>query len=203
MSDKIIKVTCKGADVLPIDSIENFQGNLKKITKQNLEKLKKRIIKDGINVPLFVWRVNDWCRILDGHQRLKALLSLRSDGYELPLIPVAYIEAEDEKDARQKLLGITSQYGEFEIEELSEWMKEFDDEIINTLSLSEGKIEIINEVNLNDFNSKVSKKEKELLTLTVFFPDKKYKTLFFMKLQQRYGNEISVEEKFKKLIEEL
>lgn len=91
MSDKKIIVTCKGADVLPIDSIENFQGDLKRITKQNLEKLKKRIIKDGINVPLFVWRVNDWCRLLDGHQRLKALLSLREDGYELPLIPVAYI----------------------------------------------------------------------------------------------------------------
>ena len=70
---KEIKVTCKGADILPIDALENFQGNLKKITKENLNKLKKRIIRDGINVPLFVWRVNDWCRILDGHQRLKAL----------------------------------------------------------------------------------------------------------------------------------
>ena len=27
---KEIKVTCKGADILPIDALENFQGNLKK-----------------------------------------------------------------------------------------------------------------------------------------------------------------------------
>ena len=106
MSQKEIKITCKGADLLPFDSLENFQGNLKKLSKQNLDKLKKRIIRDGINVPLFVWRVNDWCRILDGHQRLKALQSLREDGYIIPMIPVCYIEAEDEKDARQKLLGI-------------------------------------------------------------------------------------------------
>ena len=34
---KEIKVTCKGADILPIDALENFQGNLKKITKENLK----------------------------------------------------------------------------------------------------------------------------------------------------------------------
>lgn len=137
-----IKITCKGADLLPFDSLENFQGNLKKITKQNLDKLKKRIIRDGINVPLFVWRVNDWCRILDGHQRLKALQSLREDGYILPMIPVAYIEADDEKDARQKLLGITSQFGEFEIEELNNWMKELDDDLAETVRLADSELKI-------------------------------------------------------------
>lgn len=203
MNDKKIIIACKSYGLISLDEIEAFQGNLKKITKQNLEKLKNRI-KKSFDVPFFIWQRPDGVRkILDGHSRRKALIELKSEGWEIPELPYDLIEAENEKDARQKLLGITSQYGEFEIEELSEWMKEFDDEIINTLSLSEEKIEIINDVNLNDFNSKTSKKEKELLTLTVFFPDKKYKTMFFMKLQQRYGNEISVEEKFKKLIEEL
>lgn len=135
-----IKITCKGADLLPFDSLENFQGNLKKITKQNLDKLKKRIIRDGINVPLFVWRENDWCRILDGHQRLKALQSLREDGHIIPMIPVCYIEAEDEKDARQKLLGITSQFGEFEIEELSEWLAELDADVKDTVRLADAEV---------------------------------------------------------------
>jgi DNA modification methylase len=139
---KKIAITCKAADLLPIDSLEDFQGKLKKISKKNLDKLKKRIIKDGINVPLFVWRVNDWCRILDGHQRLKALLSLRKDGYELPFIPVAYIEADNEEDAKQKLLGITSQFGEFEIEELSEWINEIDKDIAETLRFADNEIKI-------------------------------------------------------------
>lgn len=159
--DKIIKVTCKGADVLPFDKLENFQGNLKRITKQNLDKLKKRIIRDGINVPLFVWRVNDWCRILDGHQRLKALQSLREDGYEIPLIPVAYIEAENEKDARQKLLGITSQFGEFEIEELSDWMKELDDDLADTVRLSDDEIKIVTP-EIIDFEDGDGDKEKRV-----------------------------------------
>ena len=154
---KEIKVTCKGADILPIDALENFQGNLKKITKENLSKLKKRIIRDGINVPLFVWRVNDWCRILDGHQRLKALQSLREDGYIIPLIPVSYIEAEDEKDARQKLLGITSQFGEFEIEELNEWMKDFDDSINDTLRFSDTELKL----DINIPENRIGKADRE------------------------------------------
>jgi hypothetical protein len=148
---KRIKVTCRGADVLPIDSLLEFQGKLKKITKVNLDKLKKRIIKDGINVPLFIWREHDLCHILDGHQRLKALLSLRQDGYELPLIPVAYIEAENENDARQKLLGITSQYGDFVIEELGEWLKELDKDILDTIK-----------IDIQDCNLEFEKKSKTI-----------------------------------------
>lgn len=161
MSQKEIKITCQGADLLPFDSLENFQGNLKKITKQNLDKLKKRIISDGINVPLFVWRENEWCRILDGHQRLKALQSLREDGYIIPMIPVCYIEAEDEKDARQKLLGITSQFGEFEIEELSEWMSELDDDLKDTVNLSSGKIKL----NTEDVNFESGDEDKKRLKI--------------------------------------
>lgn len=156
--NKEIKVTCKGADVLPIDALENFQGNLKKITKENLNKLKKRIIRDGINVPLFVWRVNDWCRILDGHQRLKALQALREEGYIIPLIPVAYIEAENEKDARQKLLGITSQFGEFEIEELNEWMKDFDDSIKDTLRFIDTELKL----DINIPENRIGKADREI-----------------------------------------
>jgi DNA modification methylase len=135
---------------LPVDALENFQGSLKKITKANLQKLKRRIIRDGINVPLFVWRDHDMCRILDGHQRLKALLSLREEGYELPLVPVAYIEAENEKDARQKLLGITSQYGEFEIEELSEWLAELDSDIADTVRIVSSEIKIKLDIETNN-----------------------------------------------------
>jgi hypothetical protein len=38
---------------------------------------------------------------------------MREEGYNIPMIPVDYIEAEDEAEAKAKLLHITSQYGEF------------------------------------------------------------------------------------------
>lgn len=135
-----IKVTCQGAATLSIDQLVEFQGNLKKLSKKNLEKLKARILEDGFNVPFFVWDHEGTFSLLDGHQRMRALSSLKMDGYEIPALPVAYIEAADIADARKKLLAISSQYGEFDAEELSEWMKSLDDGIADTLRIVDGEL---------------------------------------------------------------
>jgi DNA modification methylase len=137
-----LRVTCKGAQTLPLDRIEEFQGNLKKLSKKNLEKLKKRIIEDGFNVPFFVWDHEGMYKALDGHQRIKALCSLREEGWDIPLLPVAFIEASDEQDARKKLLAISSQYGEFDSAELSEWLDEIGGEVAETLRLVDTDIPI-------------------------------------------------------------
>ena len=132
-----IKVTCRAADLLPIDALTEFQGELKKITKANISKLKKSILKHGFTAPIFVWKEYD-NYILDGHQRLKALCELRRDGYDIPLLPVAYIEAESEEDAKRKLLHITSQYGEFSLDGLQEFTEgmEFD---FDSIRLTDGE----------------------------------------------------------------
>ena len=60
----------------------------------------------------------------------------------MPLLPVAFIEASDEADARKKLLAISSQYGEFDSAELSEWLDEIGGEIAETLRLVDTDIPI-------------------------------------------------------------
>lgn len=119
-----INVTCRGADTLPVDRILEFQGKIKQITNANLDRLKRSILKYGFTAPIFVWESGGDYFILDGHQRLKALIALRQEGYDLPLLPVDYIEAETETEAREKLLHITSQYGDFNIEELDLFLEE-------------------------------------------------------------------------------
>ena len=143
MSKKTIAVKCKGAESPPIDVILEFQGKLKKLTKDNLEKLKRRIADDGFIAPIFVWENGGDYFVLDGHQRLQALLSLREDGYDMPMIPVAYIEAADEAEARQRLLSITSQYGEFDGRELKEWMDQIDVEVAETLRFVDGELSVL------------------------------------------------------------
>jgi hypothetical protein len=133
-----VRVTCKGADVLPIDKLVNFQGDLKKISDSNLEKLKRRIVKHGINAPVFIWD-NGEKYILDGHQRVKALHSLITEGFSIPLVPVVYIEAESVEDAKDKLLGITSQYGEFDTEGFDFFTEGFD---FGDIRLTHGEFEI-------------------------------------------------------------
>lgn len=142
MSTLQVRVTCRAAETLPIDRLMEFQGDLKKLSKRNLERLKSRIIEDGFNVPFFVWENKGDYMILDGHQRLKALVSLREDGYDMPLLPVAFIEAEDEADARKKLLAISSQYGEFDAEELSDWLEGLGADVAETLRIVDGDVEI-------------------------------------------------------------
>lgn len=118
---KMIEIKCKGADTLPIDRILEFQGGLKELSKENEKKLRNSILKFGFIAPLFLWDDHGEWRLLDGHQRLKTLLKMREEGYDIPMLPVDYIEADSEEDAKRKLLQITSQYGEFTVEGFEEF----------------------------------------------------------------------------------
>ena len=146
MSKKTFPIKCKGNTTLPLDVILEFQGKLKKITPTNLAKLKNNILKNGFIAPLFVWDDKGDYRLLDGHQRLAALISLRQEDYDIPMIPVDIIQAKDEADAKKMLLSITSQYGEFEAAELKEWLDQVDDETKEFLRIVDGEIKLGNEI---------------------------------------------------------
>jgi hypothetical protein len=116
-----IQVTCQGAAEIALSQLSEFQGEIKTISETALDQLKARIIKHGINAPVFVWvsgskRKRNY--VLDGHQRMKALRALEEEGWQVPAVPVAYIHAKSRKDAVDKLLAITSQYGQFDIDVL-------------------------------------------------------------------------------------
>jgi len=130
---KEIEIKCQGAGTLPLENLTQFQGNLKTITPANLKKLRSRIIDTGFVAPIFIWKNEKINYILDGTQRLLALKSLQSKGYHIPDLPVAYIEADNEEDARKKLLSITSTYGDFNLEELQGWLVKVDEDIADSL----------------------------------------------------------------------
>lgn len=120
---KEININCQGSKIISIDNLKEFQGGLKNISKVNLDKLKNSIVKFGFSAPIFIWGNN----ILDGHQRLKALTSLRDeDGYTIPELPVVEVYATDEKEAKEKLLRIASSYGEFSVASIDEFLKSSD-----------------------------------------------------------------------------
>lgn len=116
-----IKIACRGADTLPLDLIEDFQGNLKKRGKKEIDQIIKSIEKYGFSFPFFVWNGDGHNRCLDGHGRIQALAEMRKRGASLPLFPVAYIDAKDEAEAKQKLLRLNSQYGQMTIESVLEF----------------------------------------------------------------------------------
>ena len=134
---KEIKVACKGAGVLDIAQIVDFQGNLKRRGIEDIEKLKTSILKYGFSFPFFIWVNNGINYCFDGHGRLMALKELRKEGYSVPELPVVYVEAKDEDEAKQKLLRLNSQYGQMTLESVLDFAKGLD-LIAEELSLMDG-----------------------------------------------------------------
>jgi hypothetical protein len=107
-----IEIKCKGAMELPLESILDFQGDLKTLSDESYTKLKNELLELGFCEPISIWispEGNNY--ILNGHQRRKTLLKLQEEGYEIPLIPVSLIEADNLKQAKKKILALTSQFG--------------------------------------------------------------------------------------------
>jgi hypothetical protein len=119
--DETLKIFVKSELNIPIEDLCDLQGDLKFITPPNLDKLKARVSK-GFRSPMFVWRDSGKWWLIDGHQRRLALVSLKADGMQIPDIPCCEILAGDIEEAKETILGITGQYGEFDTHELKSWL---------------------------------------------------------------------------------
>lgn len=110
---KQITVQCVGAAVLPLHDLLPFQGELKTLSKDNYERLRKEILEDGFSFPVAVWEKEDETNfyIIDGHQRVETLHRMREEGFSIPQIPVVFVKAKSFEAAKRKLLAGASQYG--------------------------------------------------------------------------------------------
>lgn len=120
-----VQIQCKGADTVEIDGLHNFQGNLKSLSEESYERLKKSIMELGFSFPVAAWKDRNKTFILDAHQRVEALKRMRQEGMKVPALPVIWVEAKDKTEAAKKLLAATSQYGEIQVDSLHTFMEEF------------------------------------------------------------------------------
>ena len=121
-----VQIRCKAAVNLDLDQLTPMQGDLKELSQSNFNKLKQSILRHGITFPFFVWQDNGKNLILDGTQRDRVLLKLVAAGYECPPLPCALIDAKDKREAAEKILLISSQYGRMTEESLDEFLAEND-----------------------------------------------------------------------------
>jgi len=90
---------------VPVSTLELFQGNFKDLSKREYNKLRQSLLTHGVIVPFFVWQETG--KLLDGHQRARVF---EREGWSID-VPVVYVSADNETDAKRKLLVISSQYG--------------------------------------------------------------------------------------------
>src|SRR5215468_365595 len=156
---KTIAIRCTAAVNLDLANLTPLQGELKELTGANFEKLKQSILKHGITFPFFVWQSEDKNYILDGTQRDRVLKRMAEEGYQVPPLPCALIQAKDRKEAAEKILLISSQYGRMTEESLNEFLAEND---LSFLELSdELKLPAIDERYFADPNDFTASTEDE------------------------------------------
>src|SRR5678816_136626 len=121
-----VQIRCKAAVNIDLAKLTPLQGELKELSDANFNKLKQSILRHGITFPFFVWQSDGKNYILDGTQRDRVLLKLVAAGYECPPLPCALIDAKDKREAAEKILLISSQYGRMTEETLDEFLAEND-----------------------------------------------------------------------------
>ena len=123
---KSIAVRCTAAVNLDLADLTPLQGDLKELSDASFEKLKRSILKHGITFPFFIWQSDGVNYILDGTQRDKVLTRMTEEGYDIPPLPCALIDAKDRREAAEKILLISSQYGKMTNNSLEEFLADND-----------------------------------------------------------------------------
>ena len=127
MSDhNTVEIQCTVAINLNLDQLMPMQGDLKELFESNFNKLKQSILRHGITFPFLVWQDDGKNYILDGTQRDRVLTKMAEEGFQIPALPCALIEAKDRKEAAEKILLISSQYGKITNNSLEQFLSEND-----------------------------------------------------------------------------
>lgn len=119
-----IKIAYKTGALLPLDKLKVLQGELKSLPAENYEKLKREIVDTGFAFPPHVWldpKSKHWY-LVDGTQRVSALLKMREEGFGIGQIPVVVVAAKNIQEAKRRVLQATSQYGHITEQGLVDFM---------------------------------------------------------------------------------
>ena len=121
---KQIKNKVKSLRAISTDTFLALTFNTLKSDKRDVTKLKNAILKGGWSFPVYVWKDNDY--VIDGKGRKQAVEELIKEGHTITEIPVVDIEAKDLKEAKQKVLEVSSQYGDVTKDSFEAFTEGFD-----------------------------------------------------------------------------
>ena len=106
-----VEIKCDTNEYIDIDNLSYFGKDIKVRNGYDIKRMKQSIEKSGFICPLFIWRNGATDILLDGKTRVLALLELEKDGWDIGQIPVVYVEAKNETEAKEKVLQVNSRYG--------------------------------------------------------------------------------------------
>ncbi len=123
MNEKSIEIKCESKEYYQLNDLIPFQGKLKSIDKDNFNKLKQSLIKDGLPLGFHIWKYSKGkLYIIDGHHRQLALKALQDEGYHIPSLPCTLVKAKNKKEAAKAVLVSNSKYAKMSQESLGNFM---------------------------------------------------------------------------------
>jgi len=129
VAQKVIRIACTGAAMMPLKEIVALQGGLKELSVENYEKLKGLIVKHGFSFALGIAVIKGKpYGVIDGHQRDRVVKQMvGKEGYALPggKLPVYWIECKDRAEAGRKILAAVSQFGKVTDDGLYQFAHDF------------------------------------------------------------------------------
>lgn len=161
MIEKVIEIKCGGETYLDFYDLNQLQGKLKTISKEDFDKLKKSLIKSGITIGFHAWRDSTgkaWT--IDGTHRVLALHALKKDGYLVPKIPVNFVKAKTKKEAALAILVANSKYAHMSEESISDFAIDFELEIEDFQFLDLPEVQK-NSIDMDQQRESTNQKEKE------------------------------------------
>ena len=125
-----------------------LQAELKEMTVECMQRLKKSLIDNGFSMPFHVWDTGKEIYILDGHHRQRVLQKIEKDGHTIPeMLPANFIQCKDKKQAAKMVLVFSSIYAKITDEGLYQHLEEFG------IKFEDVKLELdLPEIDLKEFN---------------------------------------------------
>ena len=108
---------------IAVTDLEPLQGELKKLSDGNFNKLRSSMIEKGFKLSLHVWKNGGINYLIDGHQRVHVLQQLVKEGYEVPAIPCVIVQARNYREAKETVLLAVSQYGKLDKDGFDEFVE--------------------------------------------------------------------------------
>ncbi len=126
---KHIAINCHTGQECDIENLVQIQGELKELSVENRQKLKREITESGFNFAPSVWVSGSGGKgayhLIDGHQRIEVMKELKKEGWEFGAIPFVKIDAQNMDEAKRMVLQAISQYGRVTNNGLSSFMGTF------------------------------------------------------------------------------
>lgn len=128
-----INPNLKDLPTLDYRAMEEMQGGLKDLGKENYDRLRNSLQEQGQLAPFFLWidTKDDKRKIIDGHQRKRLFMLEKVTPVERPFL---LVPGDTLEDAKKAALAISSQYGTITEQGFNEFTFEFPPEWIqNTI----------------------------------------------------------------------